>query len=53
MFYAAHFWYFAYVANYRATVPEQFRFAIERCTLEANIKEYKTDFNYDFLPCAE
>lgn len=45
--------YFAYVTNYRAPLLEQFRFAIERCTLEANIKEYKADFNYDFLPCAE
>lgn len=45
--------YFAYVTNYRASVAEQFRFAIERCTLEANIKEYKGDFDYDFLPCAE
>ena len=45
--------YFAYVTNYRATAVKQFRFAIERCTLEANIKEYKGDFNYDFLPCAE
>jgi hypothetical protein len=45
--------YFAYVINYRATLPEQFRFAVERCTLEANIKEYKGDFHYDFLPCKE
>lgn len=26
---------------------------MERCTLEANIKEYKADLGYDFLPCAE
>ena len=45
--------YFAYVTNYRAPLQTQFRFAVERCTLEANIKEFKGDFNYDFLPCAE
>ena len=45
--------YFAYVTNYRGTPLEQFRFSVERCTLEANIKEYKGDFNYDFLPCKE
>lgn len=45
--------YFAYITNYRAMLAEQFRFSIERCTLEANIKEYKADFDYDFLPCQE
>jgi hypothetical protein len=45
--------YFAYVTNYRASLENQFFFAIERCTLEANIKEYKRDLHYDFLPCAE
>jgi len=45
--------YFAYVTNYRAPLASQFQFCVERCTLEANIKEYKGDFNYDFLPCAE
>ena len=45
--------YFAYVTNYQGTAVEQFRFGVERCTLEANIKEYKSDFNYDFLPCQE
>ena len=45
--------YFAYVTNYQGTPLEQFRFSVERCTLEANIKEYKGDFNYDFLPCKE
>jgi len=45
--------YFAYIANRRAPLAEQFRFSIERCTLEANIKEYKNDFDYDFLPCKE
>jgi hypothetical protein len=45
--------YFAYVTNYQGTPLEQFRFSIERSTLEANIKEYKGDFHYDFLPCKE
>jgi hypothetical protein len=45
--------YFAYITNYRRPLPEQYRFAVERCTLEANIKEYKANFHYDFLPCAE
>lgn len=45
--------YFAYVTNNRATLAEQFRFSVERSTLEANIKEYKNDFDYDFLPCKE
>ena len=45
--------YFAYVTNYQGTALEQFHFSVERCTLEANIKEYKGDFNYDFLPCKE
>lgn len=45
--------YFAYITNYHGTMENQFRFSIERCTLEANIKEYKADFDYDFLPCKE
>src|SRR6266850_493116 len=45
--------YFAYLTNLRAPLESQFRFCIERCTLEANIKEYKADFDYDFLPCQE
>jgi hypothetical protein len=45
--------YFAYVTNYPRSLEEQFHFAVERCTLEANIKEYKSDFHYDFLPCEE
>ncbi len=49
----AKYKYFAYVTNYRGNAVEQFQFSIERCTLEANIKEYKADFNYDFLPCKE
>jgi hypothetical protein len=45
--------YFAYITNFRGDLENQFRFCIERCTLEANIKEYKADFDYDFLPCQE
>jgi len=45
--------YFAYVTNYPRPLLEQYKFAAERCTLEANIKEYKRDFGYDFLPCGE
>ena len=45
--------YFAYVTNYRGEIVDQYRFSVERCTLEANIKEYKADFDYDFLPCKE
>ncbi|MBN1459196.1 MAG: IS1380 family transposase [Armatimonadetes bacterium] len=45
--------YFAYLTNYRRPLEEQFRFCVERCTLEANIKEYKADFDYDYLPCKE
>ena len=45
--------YFAYVTNYGRPLEEQFRFCVERSTLEANIKEYKADFDYDFLPCKE
>ena len=45
--------YFAYVTNYPRPLLEQYKFAAERCTLEANIKEYKRDFRYDFLPCGE
>lgn len=45
--------HFAYVTNYPKSIKEQFLFAVERCTLEANIKEYKSDLNYDFLPCGE
>ncbi len=45
--------YFAYVTNYRAPVFRQFKFAVERCSLESFIKENKNDFHYDFLPAAE
>lgn len=45
--------YFAYVTNYRAQPDAQFKFAVERCSLENFIKETKNNFNYDFLPCKE
>ena len=45
--------YFAYVTNFRSTVVEQFRFAVERCSLESFVKESKLGFHYDFLPCQE
>lgn len=45
--------YFAYITNYLSTVVEQFRFAVERCSLESFIKETKNGFHYDFLPCQE
>jgi hypothetical protein len=45
--------YFAYVTDYPGTVVEQYQFAVERCTLEACIKESKNGFQYHFLPCQE
>jgi hypothetical protein len=45
--------YFAYVTNYRAPVAAQFRFCVERCSLEGFIKESKAGFRYDALPCGE
>lgn len=45
--------YFAYLTNFRSTVVEQFRFAVERCSLENFIKESKNGFHYDLLPCQE
>lgn len=45
--------YFAHVTNRRAPLVEQFRFCVERCTLESFIKEGKNGFHYDFLPCKE
>lgn len=49
----ARYKYFAYVTSYRAPVLEQFKFCVERCTLESFIKESKNGFHYDFLPCKE
>ena len=45
--------YFAYVTNYEGTPVEQFRFCVERCSLESFIKEGKCGFHYDFLPHRE
>ena len=53
LFEAEKYKYFAYVTNYRASVYRQFKFAVERCSLEGFIKEKKADFHYDFLPCQE
>jgi len=45
--------YFAYVTNYRAPLGTQWRFCVERCSLENFIKEGKRGFYYDALPCKE
>lgn len=45
--------YFAYVTDYRGSLFEQFKFCVERCSLESFIKESKSGFQYDFLPCKE
>jgi len=45
--------YFAYVTNYPGPVVGQYRFCVERCTLEAFIKEGKNGSQYHFLPCQE
>jgi hypothetical protein len=45
--------YFAYVTNYRASLLGQFKFRVERCSLEGFIKEGKGGFHYDALPCKE
>ena len=45
--------YFAYVTNHPGGAYEQFRFCVERCSLENFIKEAKSGLYYDFLPCAE
>jgi hypothetical protein len=45
--------HFAYVTNYRASLVDQFRFCVERCTLENFIKEGKNGFYFNFLPCKE
>lgn len=43
--------YFAYVTNCRGPVLDPYQFCVERCTLEAFIKEGKLGFQYHFLPC--
>lgn len=45
--------YFAYVTNYKASLVGQFKFCVERCSLESFIKEGKSGFHYDALPCKE
>jgi hypothetical protein len=45
--------YYAYVTNHKGSVYEQFKFCVERCSLESFIKESKNGFRYDFLPCQE
>lgn len=45
--------YFAYITNKKGTVIEQFKFCVERCTLERCIKESKLGFCMDSLPCME
>jgi hypothetical protein len=45
--------YFAYVTSCEGTPLEQFRFCVERCSLENFIKEGKLGFHYDFLPHRE
>lgn len=49
----AKYKYFAYVTNHTAPLVDQFKFCVERCTLESFIKESKSGFRYDFLPCKE
>ncbi len=39
--------YFAYVTNYRGGLVDQFKFCVERCSLEGFIKEGKAGFHYD------
>jgi len=45
--------YFAYVTDYDGTPLEQFKFCVERCSVENFIKEGKRGFHYDFLPHEE
>ena len=45
--------YFAYVTNYPAPLLSQFQFCVERCSLESFIKESKSGFGYEALPCKE
>lgn len=41
--------YRAYVTNFPGSLEKQYKFAVERATLESNIKEFKNDFGYAFL----
>lgn len=45
--------HFAYVTNYRGPLEDQYRFCVQRCSLENFIKEGKNGFAYDALPCKE
>jgi hypothetical protein len=49
----ARYKYFAHVTSFQGTLLDQFRFCVERCTLEGFIKEGKHGFRYDFLPFQE
>jgi hypothetical protein len=45
--------YFAFVTNHPGTAYQQFKFCVERCSLENFIKETKSGFRYDFLPSSK
>lgn len=45
--------YFAYVTCFEDTVLDQYKFCVERCSLEGFIKEGKLGFHYDHLPHEE
>jgi hypothetical protein len=45
--------YFAYITNYRVPLVDQYRFSVERCSLERCVKESKLGFALDHLPCGE
>lgn len=47
------FEYYAYVIKYPRPLREQFKFAVERCSLENCIKEAKNGLHYGALPHAE
>ena len=45
--------YFAYVTDVQGSLLSQFKFCVQRCSLEGFIKEGKRGFHYDFLPHRE
>lgn len=53
LFEEAKYKYFAYITNKVGVVVEQYKFCVERCTLERCIKETKLGFDMDSLPCME
>lgn len=53
LFQEAKYKYFAYITNKAGSVIEQYKFCVERCTLERCIKETKLGFDMDSLPCME